>query len=327
MMNDAAAGTGTNLNRDRDPRPEARRRAWLEQRQALENARRKITLEGPVGFRRRARLDFALTWFERLLRLSGWHGRGRANALNITLKPLALTLQTLPREFDGYRILQISDPHLDRLPELAERIAALVRAVPVDVLILTGDYRDRHRDPPEPGLALLKPILDAVDPKDGRFALLGNHDPAAAAAILEAMGLTVLLNQTVTLERGGAALHLTGLDDVHSFFTEAARDALEEVHEGCRIAAVHSPEAADVAAKAGIDLYLCGHTHGGQICLPGGRPLLTQLHRCRAYSRGLWRHDAMIGYTSLGAGVVSMPIRFNCPPEVVLITLHAPAPD
>ncbi len=325
MMNDATAGSGTNQNADRDPRHDAHRQAWLEQRRALETSRRKLTLDGPVGFRWWPGLEFALTWFERLLRLSGLHRRGRVNALNISLKPLTITLETLPREFDGYRILQISDPHLDLLPELVARITALVRKVSVDLMILTGDYRDYIPDPPEPGLALLGPILDAVDAKDGRFAILGNHDPAAAAAILEDMGLTVLLNQTVTLKRDGAAIHLTGLDDVHSFYTEAAREALREPHEGCRIAAVHSAEVADLAADCGMDLYLCGHTHGGQICLPGGRPVLTHLRRCRAYKRGLWRHDAMIGYTSLGAGVASMPVRFNCPPEVVLITLRTAA--
>lgn len=136
------------------------------------------------------------------------------------------------------------------------------------------------------------------------------------------MGLQVLLNQTVTIERPDGILHLTGLDDVHSFYTEAAHDALREDRTGCRIAAVHSAEVADLAAAAGVDLYLCGHTHGGQIRLPWGGPLMTRLRRCRAYSHGLWRHGNMVGYTSNGAGVATIPIRFNCPPEVALIVLR-----
>jgi len=300
------------------------RAAWLEQRRAMETSHQKATPDGPVGHRWWWVLNLLFSIFERLLHLTGLYRRGRDNALNITIKPLSLTLPSLPREFDGYRILQISDPHLDLLPELGARMAKLVNGMAVDLLLLTGDYRDRHRDPPDAGLALLAPVLDGIQAADGRYALLGNHDPAAAVPILENMGLTVLLNQTITLARAGAEIHLTGLDDVHSFYTQAAHDALMEPHQGCRIAAVHSAEVADYAAHAGFDLYLCGHTHGGQICPPGGRPVMRHLRRCKAYDRGLWRHGGMIGYTSLGAGVASMPIRFNCPPEVVLITLHAP---
>ena len=141
------------------------------------------------------------------------------------------------------------------------------------------------------------------------------------------MGLQVLLNQTVTIERKRDVVHVTGLDDVNSFYTEAAHAALRQPFEGCRIAAVHSPEVADLAARAGVDLYLCGHTHGGQIRLPWGGPLISHLRRYRNYSHGLWRHGDMLGYTSNGAGVSGIPLRYNCPPEVTLITLRRPFRD
>ncbi len=323
-MHDASGGIESDSGDDQAGQNDAARQAWHDQRRMLERGRHSATPKGLVPRRRWTRLDPALKLFERLLRLSGLHTRGRANALNITLKPITVTLANLPAAFDGYRILQISDTHLDLLPGLVDRMTALLHGVSVDLLLLTGDYRDRHDDPPESGLALLQPILAALDPPDGRFALLGNHDPAASAAILETMGLRVLLNQTVTIERQHGVLHLTGLDDVHSFYTEAAHDALREDRTGCRIAAVHSAEVADMAAAAGFDLYLCGHTHGGQIRLPWGGPLIHRLRRCRAYSHGLWRHGDMVGYTSNGAGVANIPIRYNCPPEVTLIVLRRP---
>lgn len=301
------------------------RQAWYEQRRDLERGQYRATPDGLIGLRRLGPLNASLKLFEQLLRLSGLHRRGRANALDIALKPVMVTLPNLPAAFDGYRILQISDPHLDLLPELADRIAAVLDGVSVDLLLTTGDYRDRHDDPPEPGLALLRHALSTVDVRDGRFALLGNHDPAAAVPLLEDMGLEVLLNQTVTIERQRSTLHVTGLDDVHHFYTAAAQAALQAPSNGCRIAAVHSPEVADLAADAGIDLYLCGHTHGGQIRLPGLPPIKTQLRRCRAYSHGLWRHGDMVGYTTNGTGVTTIPIRFNCPPEVALIILRRPA--
>jgi hypothetical protein len=79
---------------------------------------------------------------------------------------------------------------------------------------------------------------------------------------------------------------------------------------------------ADVARTAGVSFYLCGHTHGGQICLPGGRGLVSCLVRCRHAARGLWREGAMVGYTSCGLGTGRLPLRFNCPPELTLITLR-----
>ncbi|MBT3534098.1 MAG: metallophosphoesterase [Rhodospirillaceae bacterium] len=295
---------------------------WYDKRLALEQIPYKTTPDGPIRRRWWREIDPALRRLPPLLKLLGLYSPGRANALNISLREVMVELARLPACFDGYRIVQISDSHLDLLPELSGRMATLLTGVSTDLLLLTGDYRDSHKAPPEAGLALLQPVIKAIDIRDGAYALLGNHDPAAAVPILEDMGLTVLLNRTVTMTRPGGALHLTGLDDVHTFYTDAALAALQASHQGCRIAAVHSAEVADLAAEAGIDLYLCGHTHGGQICLPGGHPVVSHLFRCRAFSHGLWRQDDMIGYTSNGAGVSSIPIRFHCPPEIALITLR-----
>jgi hypothetical protein len=165
-------------------------------------------------------------------------------------------------------------------------------------------------------------MLAGVRVRDRRFAVLGNHDPATMADALEAEGFEVLLNRSAAVERNGEQLWVTGLDDVHSFYTEAARTALSEAATGFRIALVHSAEVADYASAAGIALYLCGHTHGGQICLPDGRPLITQLKRCRHGASGLWRDGAMLGYTSRGLGVSGAPMRFNCPSEMTLLTLR-----
>jgi predicted MPP superfamily phosphohydrolase len=298
------------------------RQLWYRQRRKLEQGYHFSTPDGLVRHPRLGHMSPALHLFSLLLRLTGLYGRGLSNAMDVRVKHLTIKLAKLPQAFDGYRILQISDPHLDLLPELAGRIATLVQGVEADLPLLTGDYRDRHDTPPEPGLALLEPILAAIEAPDGHYAIMGNHDPADGVPILEAMGLKVLINQTITLTRGDAVLHLTGLDDVHYFYSEQARGALEKDIEGCRIAAVHSAEIADLAAAAGIDLYLCGHTHGGQIRLPWGPPPLNNLCRCRDYGHGQWQHGQMIGYTTNGAGVTTIPVRYNCPAEITLITLR-----
>ena len=86
---------------------------------------------------------------------------------------------------------------------------------------------------------------------------------------------------------------------------------------------VHTPDLAEDAARLGCALYLCGHTHGGQICLPGGWPIVQHLHKETRLGRGLWRRRQMIGYTSLGAGVAgSLPIRLFAPAEITLFRLR-----
>ena len=124
------------------------------------------------------------------------------------------------------------------------------------------------------------------------------------------------------LERSSERITVTGLDDVHHFYTEGARQALIGTASGFKIALVHSAEVADVAAEAGYALYICGHTHGGQVCLPGGRPIITHLTQHRFAAAGLWRFGQMTGYTSRGVGVSGPPVRFNSRGEVGLITLR-----
>jgi hypothetical protein len=176
-------------------------------------------------------------------------------------------------------------------------------------------------------------VVAAVRARDGLLGVLGNHDSAAMVPPMEALGIRVLLNETVSYVRGNDMLHVTGVDDVHRFHTEDARLALQTPPDGFCIALVHSPEVADIAAER-HRLYLTGHTHGGQICLPGGRPLATGMKRHRHLARGAWRHGDMVGYTSRGLGACVLPFRTFCSGEVVTVTLRkgphgplAPSPD
>ena len=93
----------------------------------------------------------------------------------------------------------------------------------------------------------------------------------------------------------------------------------------CKIALVHSPEVAHLAAPAGYALYLCGHTHAGQICLPGGQPIITNSALRWRHARGLWRRGDMLGYTSPGAGTSGLPVRYFTRGEVTVLTLRRKA--
>jgi predicted MPP superfamily phosphohydrolase len=144
-------------------------------------------------------------------------------------------------------------------------------------------------------------------------------------APMERLGIQVLANQTIELNRGSATVLLTGIDDVHYYYTEDALDALYDGGGGFRVVAVHSPEFAAQAAAAGARLYLAGHTHGGQICLPGGSAILTHAITGRKYVAGRWRHGDMTGYTSCGTGISGLPVRYNNRGEVTLLTLRRKA--
>ncbi|HTO85506.1 MAG TPA: metallophosphoesterase [Methylomirabilota bacterium] len=256
------------------------------------------------------------------LRALGLFERGVQNARAVRLRRLDIDLAALPAAFDGYRILHITDPHLDGLPQFDDVIVDLVRGLAVDLVALTGDYRWRVHGEFRQILPAMAKLVDAVAARDGILATLGNHDTVAMVEPFEQLGLRVLANETVTVRRGDAAIHVTGLDDVHYFYTDAAAAALSGAPPGCKIALVHSPEVAHLAAPAGYALYLCGHTHAGQICLPGGQPIITNSALHWRHARGLWRRGDMLGYTSPGAGTSGLPVRYFTRGEVTVLTLR-----
>jgi uncharacterized protein len=278
----------------------------------------------PFGSRQRHWGEFKrlLILFHIFLDASGLFDAGRRRALDIRLVELDVVHPALPPAFDGYRLLHLTDLHLDGMPELAGIVAGLVRDRPVDLCAWTGDYRWRVHGAYEHVLPGMAEIANAVSATDGQYATLGNHDPAAMADDLEALGLRVLANETITLSRGTDSIHVTGLDDVHYFYTDAAAAALTTAPPGFKIALVHSPEAAHLAAPAGYALYLCGHTHGGQVCMPGGTPILTNSLFHWRHAKGRWRRGDMIGYTSNGAGTSGLPVRFFSRGEVTVLTLR-----
>lgn len=301
------------------------REGWYRRRTEMEVRKERSSPNGHPRWRYWPLFKVLIAVFGVGLRLLGLYRRGRRNALDLRLTRLELSFEALPAAFDGFTILQLTDLHVDALPETTAAARSLIDPVEADLCVLTGDYRFRVSGPYEQILPGMRDLISGVRSRHGTCAVLGNHDCADMAAAFEALGLTVLVNESLSLERAGERIHVTGTDDVHYFYTEAARAALVEAPEGFKIALVHSPELAGMASDYGFHLYLTGHTHGGQICLPGGRPILTHLTQHRGYARGLWRHGAMQGYTSTGIGVSALPVRYNNRGEAALITLRRAA--
>jgi len=261
------------------------------------------------------------------LRAAGVYRRGVENALAVRHTAVTLGYADLPAVFNGYRILHLSDLQLDALPGLADGLIARLDGTVCDLCVLTGDFQAAPGSVGDDA-TLGKPLSELVTrihARDGFLAVLGNHDTCATADRLEAVGIRVLVNEFVHIDRNSATLGVVGLDDVGWFFTSGAQRALDTLPRPrpFTVALVHSPEFAAEAAAAGCRLYLCGHTHGGQICLPGGVPVIKRIRRNRRFARGRWTYGEMIGYTNAGIGVDALlPVRFNCPPEILTVELR-----
>jgi len=257
------------------------------------------------------------------LRLTGMLARGERNALSPVVRNLVFDFENLPEEFDGFRILHLSDIHADGLFGLAETIADLIRDIEVDLCVLTGDYRFEIHGPCHSVYYNMEKILPAVNSKRGIVGVLGNHDFAEEVPELERMGIKMLINESLELRSGMSSIWLVGLDDPHYYGCDDLPAALSEVPDDAfKLLLVHTPEMLDDAAAADIDLYLCGHTHGGQICLPLIGPVLVNASCPRKYTRGVWNYKGVQGFTSAGIGSSGVAVRFNCPPEVAVLELR-----
>jgi predicted MPP superfamily phosphohydrolase len=235
-----------------------------------------------------------------------------------------VTLPRLDPAFNGYRIAQLSDIHMDHWMT-AERLGSIVRLVNdqhADLIALTGDYVTYDA---ERFASALTQTLGPLTAPGGVVATLGNHDHWTNAGVLRTMirdaGFIDLNNAVHTLSRGAAVLHLGGVDDVW-----VGSDRLDLVLQalpstGAAILLAHEPDFADTSAATGrFDLQLSGHSHGGQIVLPLFGPL-GHVPYGEKYPSGRYRVGNMALYTNRGVGMINLPLRFNCRPEITVFTL------
>ena len=253
-----------------------------------------------------------------VLKATGLYWRARQNAERILVKRNDMRFKTLPPLFEGFTILHISDLHVDMNEGAMNRLIGLGGSMQYEVCVLTGDYRGRTFGPFQPardGVARVGTHL-----KQPIYAVLGNHDTIQMVPGLEAMGIRVLLNECETIVRKDQRIYLAGIDDAHFFRVDNIEKSALSIPRGeFSILLSHTPEVYRQAAHANFDLMLSGHTHGGQICLPGSIPIKLEAVLPRRMGAGTWQYGDMTGYTSVGAGSSVVPVRLNCPPE---ITLH-----
>ncbi|HXM20980.1 MAG TPA: metallophosphoesterase [Terriglobales bacterium] len=256
------------------------------------------------------------------LKIAGIYSRGTRNALQPVVRHLRLEFHDLPESFDGFRILHLTDLHIDGVDGLAEIVAERIAGLHADLCVMTGDYRYEIAGPCDAVYPRLRTILSSVQAHHGVAAVLGNHDESEMAGELEKLGVRMLVNEAVEIRRGGARLWVIGVDDPHCYGLDDLDGALEGVPaDAFKVLLAHSPEIFEEAAAAGVHLCLCGHTHAGQIRLPVIGGILTNADCPRSYTQGVWHHGSVLGYTSAGVGCSLLPVRYNCPPEIAMIEL------
>ncbi len=244
-----------------------------------------------------------------------------------------MCLPRLPAEFDGFTIAQLSDFHYDEVFSAVpiRRAVEIVNRLNPDLIALTGDFvtipvfnlgdKKQFAQAAEPCAKLLSSLRCAISP----FAVLGNHDvlsnPGLITAALNSRGIQVLRDRSLPIERNGRRLWICGLDSVET--NPSLQRALSGVPSTePMVLLMHEPDFADQASHYSVDLQLSGHSHGGQIWIPGiGAPWLPSY--ARKYPRGRYTVRSLPLYTNIGLGTIRVPARLNCTPEVTLFTLRS----
>jgi uncharacterized protein len=249
----------------------------------------------------------------------------RIETLRVVTEECRIRIPKLPTSFEGYRIALFSDIHLYPFTPLRVVQAAvrLANAFQPDLVILPGDFVWRSLE----AVFDLAPVLSQLNPAHGIFAVLGNHDhqkgPEVIANALIRAGIQVLRNEGVTIQRGRDAIYLAGIDSAcgGNPLPMAAFD--KRRGELTSIVALHEPDYIQTLVPGfPVDLQLSGHSHGGQVRLPMIGPLILP-PMGEIYSMGLYSVGNAQLYTTRGIGTIHVNARFNCPPEVTAITLHA----
>lgn len=256
-----------------------------------------------------------------LLKATGLWARARQEFRDVRIEENHIMLTGLPAPFEGFRILQISDLHCDLDPVLMDIVETRISGLSYDVAVLTGDYQDCRVMDQELSTRLMTRLIRRLS--GPKFGILGNHDFAVSVPVYEGAGLPVLLNENSKIERDGQKLWICGVDDPRFFGTHDLAAARRGVPMNeIAILLAHAPDVWREAEMAGYSLLLAGHTHGGQLCLPGGFPLVRNSAAPRALTSGAWRTGKMQGYTSRGTGACSVPARLFCPAEITVHVLH-----
>ena len=245
-----------------------------------------------------------------------------AEPYQLAVERHAVGLKRLPRALDGLKILQLSDIHHGPFTgrEQIERAVEIANSLQPDIVALTGDYISHEREYVRP----CAEMLGRLRARCGVYAVLGNHDNWVDAALVtdlfSAEGIRVLTNEGLRFEDSGASFWLAGVDDTMVGLEDLPLALAGSRADELKLLLAHNPVILRRAARAGVDLVLSGHTHGGQVTWRNERSASGRVRR--RILRGLARRGETQIYVTRGLGTVVLPVRYGCLPEVSLLTLR-----
>lgn len=236
---------------------------------------------------------------------------------------VGLKVPRLPAPFVGTKVAFLADIHHGPFvsQSYVQHVVAMTNALAPDLVLLGGDYVHRHPRYIAPGIA----ELGKLQSKLGRFGVLGNHDNwedrSATRSALAAFRITELTNTGVWLTRDGARLRICGVGDLWTDRQDLKTALGSASRDDAVILLSHNPDYVETLIDPRVGLVLSGHTHGGQVVIPGyGAPIVPSRYP-RKYVHGLVQGPTCPVFITRGVGTISPPVRFCCRPEVVLITL------
>jgi predicted MPP superfamily phosphohydrolase len=240
----------------------------------------------------------------------------------LTIEHQPISLRRLPKEFEGFRVVQLSDVHHGPFSDRSqiERAVETANRLQPDIIALTGDYISKERHYAAP----CAEMLGKLRARYGVYAVLGNHDHWTDAALItdlfRAEGITVLINEGMRFQKGDSAFWLAGVDDTMVGLEDISLALAGAREDEMKLLLAHNPIILRRAARAAVDLVLSGHTHGGQVAIRSekGAPARGR----KRMLKGLGRLGHTQIYVNRGLGTVVLPIRYGCPPEVSLLELR-----
>ncbi len=228
-----------------------------------------------------------------------------------------VTLRTSKLKNASFRLVQIADLHCDWKMRNEEKMVRIINDLKPDIVVATGDYLNHSL-----GLPRLRDCLRQLDAPLGKFAVMGNQDAVWSAQLdlFEGTGFRRLRQETVTVAKGVDSLGVAGLDLVLS------QTGLIKALPGDRfnIFLYHTPDLIEDMGGSAVDLYLCGHTHGGQVCLPWYGALITFSKLGKKYESGLYHVGPTTLYVNRGLGLEPRPapqVRFLARPEIAVFDI------
>lgn len=238
----------------------------------------------------------------------------------LTVESVTIYLKRLPKQLDGFRIVQLSDLHHSPFTslELINQSIEIANDLKPDMFVLTGDFVSHESE-------YIAPVADALSylkSEYGSFACLGNHDHWTDAGLvtdlLRGEGITVLVNEGLRFEARGASFWLCGVDDLTLMKTDIKAALRGSREDEMKLLLAHNPKILYRAARRNVDLMLSGHTHGGQVKLRDDEDKILPSRRLNS---GLYRRKNTQVYITRGIGTVVVPVRYQCPPEITHIQL------